>query len=100
MTAPSSPAQRCHPIGEASRAILPESDSVMRKNVDRPEMAQGPQADGRLKRRAEGKHTAVCGHSIHGGSHSVLANTESNIPRDGIGVIDEIPHWAVAPHVK
>jgi hypothetical protein len=30
----------------------------------------------------------------------VLANTESNIPRDGIGVIDEIPHWAVAPHVK
>src|SRR5580704_8523390 len=70
-----------------SWAILPESDAVVRKHVDRFEMTQGPQADGGLhvvgegeKRRAEGKHAAVCGHSIHGGSHSVLANTESNVP--------------------
>src|SRR3984885_5436084 len=70
-----------------SGAILPESDAVVRKNVDCFEMTQGSQADGRLhvvgkdqERRAEGKHTAVCGHSIHGGPHSVLANTESNVP--------------------
>src|ERR1700729_2533994 len=70
-----------------SGAILPESDAVVRKNVDCFEMTQGPQADGRLhvvgkdqKRRAEGKHAAVCGHSIHGGSHPVLANTEGNVP--------------------
>src|SRR5579863_2869983 len=70
-----------------SRAIFPKPDAVVRKNVDRFEMTQGPQADGRLhvvgkgeKRRAEGKHTAVCGHSIYGGSHSVLANTKSNVP--------------------
>src|SRR5580698_843651 len=70
-----------------SGAILPESDAVVRKNVDCFEMTQGSQADGRLhvvgkdqERRAEGKHTSVCGHSIHGGSHSVLANTESNVP--------------------
>src|SRR5271163_2815842 len=69
-----------------SRAILPESDTVVRKNVDRFKITQCPQADGRLhvvrkseKRRAEGKHTAVCGHSIHGGSHSVLANTERDV---------------------
>src|SRR5580658_8149111 len=84
--------RNCAQAGElldwlVSRAILPESDAVVRKNVDRFEMTQGPQADGRLhvigkgeERRAEGKHTAVCGHSIHGGSHSVLANTESNVP--------------------
>src|SRR3984957_5897810 len=67
-----------------SRAILPESDAVVRKNVDRFEIAHGPQANGRLhvvgkheKRRTEGKHTAVRGHSIHSRSHSVLANTES-----------------------
>src|SRR5271170_5697159 len=70
-----------------SRAILPESDAVVRKNVDRFELTERPQADGGLhvvgkgeKRRAEGKHAAVCGHSIHSGSHSVLANTESNVP--------------------
>src|SRR5580698_2253830 len=70
-----------------SRAILPESDTVVRKHVDRFEVTQRPQADGRLhvvgkgeKRRAEGKHTAVCRHSIHCGSHRVLANTESNVP--------------------
>src|ERR1700733_10251765 len=69
-----------------SRAILPESDAVVRKNVDRFEMTQSPQADGRLhvvgkyeKRRAEGKQTAVRGHSVHSRSHSVLANTERNV---------------------
>src|SRR5271170_1285038 len=31
-----------------SGAILPESDAVVRKHVDRFEMTQGPQADGRL----------------------------------------------------
>src|SRR5580704_8198391 len=69
-----------------SRAILPESDAVVRKNVDRFEMTQSPQADGRLhvvgkyeKRRAEGKQTAVRGHSVHSRSHSVLANTERDV---------------------
>src|SRR5271166_6151921 len=83
---------KCAQAGEMldrlmSGAILPESDAVVRKNVDRLEITQGPQADGRLhvvgkgeKRRAKGKQTAVCGHSIHGGSHSVFANTESNVP--------------------
>src|ERR1700733_5604516 len=69
-----------------SRAVLPESDAVMRKNVDRLQLTQGPQADGRLhvvrkgeKSRGEGKQTAVCRHSIHGGPYSVLANTEGDI---------------------
>src|SRR5271165_1140684 len=84
---------KCAQAGEVldwlvSRAILTESDAVVRKNVDRFEVTQGPQSDGRLhvvrkheKSRAERKHSAVCGHSIHGGSHRVLANTESNVPR-------------------
>src|SRR5580693_2754727 len=70
-----------------SGAILPESDAVVRKDVDRFETTQRPQADGRLhvvgkgeKGRAEGKHTTVCRHAVHSGSHSVLANTESNVP--------------------
>src|SRR5580700_1429818 len=84
--------RNCAQAGElldwlVSRAILPESDAVVRKHVDRLEMTQGSQADCRLhvvgkgeKRRAEGKYAAVCGHPIHGGSHGVLANTESNVP--------------------
>src|SRR5580658_7851630 len=87
-----------------SGAILPESDAVVRKNVDRFEMTQGPQADGRLhvvgkgeERRAEGKHTAVCGHSIHGGSHSVLANTESDVPP---GIAPLSAHCAQRPRPR
>src|SRR5580698_9985809 len=69
-----------------SRTILPEPDAIVRENVNRFKMTQSSQADGRLhvvgkgeKRRAERKQTAVRGHSIHGGSHGVLANTERNV---------------------
>src|SRR5579862_9081454 len=67
-------------------AILPESNAVMRKYVNRFETAQRPQPDGRFhvigkrqKCRTEGQHTTMCGHSIHCGPHGVFANTESNI---------------------
>src|SRR5580658_5120382 len=70
-----------------SGAILPKSDAVVRKHVDRLEIAQSPQPDSRLhvvrkreKRRAEGKHTAMRGHSIYRGTHGVLANPESDVP--------------------
>src|ERR1700728_2005447 len=70
-----------------SRAILPQSDAVVRERVDRFKMTQGPQSDGRLhivgkgeKGRAEGEYAAVCGHPVHRGSHSMLTNTEGNVP--------------------
>src|ERR1700733_13832232 len=44
-----------------SRAILPESDAVVRKNVDRFEIAQGPQADGRLHVAGKIKNDALNG---------------------------------------
>src|SRR5580658_3877636 len=69
-----------------SRAVFTESDAIVRKHVDRLETTQGPQADGRFhvigkreKRRTEGQHPAVCGHTIYGAPHSVLANTESHV---------------------
>jgi hypothetical protein len=33
-------------------------------------------------------------------SHGLTGVIERPDQRDGIGAIDDVPHWAVAPHVK
>src|ERR1700730_11495134 len=67
-------------------AIFPQSDAVVRKDVDRFQTAQRPETNRRfhvIGKREEGgakrQHTAVRGHSIHCGAHGVFSNTEGDV---------------------